>query len=246
MTETAVVNIEASREKFAAKVVAPVWHTIVVLALLAGMASLALLSGGPGHIAKGHSHVLGYGITMAIEWLIVGFIALGARWGGASLRVLTGRVLPGWRAMLRDLGIAIAYLVVAQVVLGAASFALSHILPPTPADVIRNMLPRTWLENGAFLLLTLTAGICEEMIFRGYLQHQLTAWFGGAASIVLQGALFGAAHAYQGTAMVIVIAIFGCMFGLLALWRKNLRPGMLAHFIQDAVGGLVLAKFVLK
>jgi hypothetical protein len=46
--------------------------------------------------------------------------------------------------------------------------------------------------------------------------------------------------------MMIVIAVYGCMFGSLAWWRKSLRPGMMAHFIQDAIGGLVLAKFALK
>jgi uncharacterized protein len=246
MADTSVVNIEAGKEKSAAKAIAPVWHTIGVLVLLAAMSSMALLSGGPGQAGHTHSRVLGYAITMAVEWLIVGYIALGARWGGASLRTLTGRLLPGWRAILLDLGIAIAYLVVAHIVLGGASYALSHVLTPASNEMLKRMLPQTWAENGIFLLLALTAGICEEMIFRGYLQHQFTAWFGSAAAIILQGVFFGAAHAYQGVTMVIVIAIFGCMFGALTWWRKSLRPGMLAHFIQDAVGGLVLAKYLMK
>ena len=66
------------------------------------------------------------------------------------------------------------------------------------------------------------------------------------AGIVLQGVVFGLAHAYQGPIQIIVIVVFGCMFGLLAHWRKSLRPGMTAHFLQDAVGGLVLAHFMPK
>jgi membrane protease YdiL (CAAX protease family) len=31
----------------------------------------------------------------------------------------------------------------------------------------------------------------------------------------------------------------GWLLGLLAHWRKNLRPGMLAHWLQDSIGGLV-------
>jgi membrane protease YdiL (CAAX protease family) len=46
--------------------------------------------------------------------------------------------------------------------------------------------------------------------------------------------------------MVIVIAVYGCMFGMLTWWRKSLRPGMAAHFIQDAIGGLALARFISK
>jgi membrane protease YdiL (CAAX protease family) len=38
-----------------------------------------------------------------------------------------------------------------------------------------------------------------------------------------------------------VITIFGCLFGLLAQWRRSLRPGMIAHFLQDS--SALLARF---
>jgi membrane protease YdiL (CAAX protease family) len=60
----------------------------------------------------------------------------------------------------------------------------------------------------------------------------------------LQAIAFGAAHTYQGTTGIIVIVFFGCMFGWLAWWRKSLRPGILAHFLQDGIGGLALARFM--
>ena len=225
--------------------VAPAWHTAGVVLLLAGMAALTLRSGA--NAMQPHHRVFGYLITMGVEWLIVAFIALGARWGGASLRVLSGSFAPTWRSVLRDLGIALAYLLVAQIVLGITTATLSHFIHSNPNKILENMIPHTGLELAVYLLLALTAGICEEMIFRGYLQRQFSAWTGSAtAAIVLQGVIFGAAHAYQGPSMIIVIAVFGCMFGLLTWWRKSLRPGMMAHFIQDAVGGLALAKFALK
>jgi membrane protease YdiL (CAAX protease family) len=46
--------------------------------------------------------------------------------------------------------------------------------------------------------------------------------------------------------MVVTIGVYGCLFGLLAAWRKSLRPGMLAHFLQDGIGGLMLARLVVK
>jgi membrane protease YdiL (CAAX protease family) len=33
----------------------------------------------------------------------------------------------------------------------------------------------------------------------------------------------------------VVITVFGCLFGLLAQWRQSLRPGMISHFLQDAL-----------
>ena len=63
--------------------------------------------------------------------------------------------------------------------------------------------------------------------------------------VVAQGILFGASHGYQGWRSMAVIAIFGCAFGILAAWRKNLRPGMMAHAWQDLFTGLVL-KMLMK
>ena len=38
---------------------------------------------------------------------------------------------------------------------------------------------------------------------------------------------------------MLVIMVQGWLLGLLAYWRKSLRPGMLAHGLQDAIGGVV-------
>jgi uncharacterized protein len=223
---------------------APAWHTAIVLLLFAALAAAAL-RGGHRPAAQIHHRLLGYAISMAAEWLIFGFIAIGPLWYGPSLKALAGRFSPNLRSVALDLGIAVAYLVVANYLLAALGIVLGHFMKSGVTESLKNALPRTVLEDAVFLLVALTAGICEEMIFRGYLQHQITGWTRNAAvGIVLQGVLFGVAHAYQGTSQIIVIAFFGCMFGWLAWWRRSLRPGILAHFLQDAIGGLVLAKFI--
>jgi membrane protease YdiL (CAAX protease family) len=38
------------------------------------------------------------------------------------------------------------------------------------------------------------------------------------------------------------IVVLGCMLGWLAQWRQSLRPGMLSHFLQDAIGGIILGR----
>jgi len=57
-------------------------------------------------------------------------------------------------------------------------------------------------------------------------------------AILLQGGLFGLAHGYYGRVMV-AITVQGWLLGLLAYWRRSLRPGMLAHALQDGIGGVV-------
>jgi hypothetical protein len=218
-----------------------------VLLLLFGLVALSSFLIGAEHFGHTYSRTVGYVLIVAIEWLIVAFIALGARWGGGSLHDLAGGLSMDWRSLLRDLGLAVAYLIVANPILGVIAVTLGRLGHPASQAGVRNLLPHTGLESAAYLFVALTAGICEEMIFRGYLQRQFTAWTRNAtAGILLQGILFGAAHNYQGSTMMTVIAVYGCMFGLLALWRKSLRPGIFAHFIQDALVGLVLARYALK
>jgi membrane protease YdiL (CAAX protease family) len=90
-----------------------------------------------------------------------------------------------------------------------------------------------------FLSLAASAGFGEELVFRGYLTRQFSAWTGSSAfGLVLQGIAFGLAHGFYGKAMIAVM-MQGWLLGLLAYWRKSLRPGMLAHWLQDSMGGVV-------
>ncbi len=69
---------------------------------------------------------------------------------------------------------------------------------------------------------------------RGYLQRQFLALTGNAALAVLgKAVLFGVGDRYKGIKMVIVIMVLGILYGILAHWRKSLRPGMIAHAWQD-------------
>ena len=243
MPETPANTLEASQIQPEPVVIAPVWHTAGLLLIL-GLVTLGMAMIGANRMGHEHNRVLGYGITMAVEWLMVAFIALGARWQGASLQTLTGGNSPNWRSIARDLGLAAAFLIAANIVLGIVGLILQRFIHTTPKTDIRSLLPHTGLEIAVWMLLALTAGICEELIFRGYLQRQFTSWTGNAAAgIALQGIVFGVAHAYQGPKQILIIAVYGCMFGFLAWWRKSLRPGMAAHFFQDGLGGLMLVKF---
>jgi membrane protease YdiL (CAAX protease family) len=55
---------------------------------------------------------------------------------------------------------------------------------------------------------------------------------------VLQALLFGISHGYQGIEACVRIAVYGALFGLLALWRGSLRPGMMAHAGSDILSGI--------
>src|SRR5581483_199557 len=222
------------------RAVAPAWHTIfVLLALL--VLSLETAHSRSLPLSASHGRTASYLVVMGFEWALTAFICYGLSRRGTRVADLVGGSWPGLRAIARDLGIAIAFLVVSQLVLTG----VSRLVKAVPNEAIRNMLPRSNTEIAVFLLLTVTAGFCEEFIFRGYLQRQFTALtqtvVGG---ISLQAIAFGLGHGYQGWRWMVVITVFGALFGLLTQWRRSLRPGMLAHFVQDSVSGL-LARHIL-
>jgi membrane protease YdiL (CAAX protease family) len=216
------------------RAIAPAWHTATLL--------LALLCFSVFGARSGNLPLMGYGraaayvLAMVFEWAIVAFVWFGLSRRGVPLRHLIGGTWPSAIAVLRDLAIAIGFLIISQVVLGG----VQRLVKAVPNLAIRNMLPQSSGEVALFLMLAATGGFCEEVIYRGYLQRQFAALtkttVGG---IVLQGIAFGISHGYQGWKWMLIIAIFGSMFGLLAYWRGSLRPGMLAHFLQDGVSGLV-------
>ena len=86
--------------------------------------------------------------------------------------------------------------------------------------------PGTNLELAVWFCLSLTAGFCEEIIFRGYLQRQLPPSADSMlVGVLLSAIVFGASHGYEGRARMFLIGIYGLMFGLLAWWRKSLACG---------------------
>ena len=105
------------------------------------------------------------------------------------------------------------------------------------------LAPTNGKEIACWLLLCALVGVAEELVFRGYLQQQFTAWGRGAAvvGVVFSAMMFGAAHGYEGVRAMFLLAVFGALFSLLALFRRNLRAGIFAHSWHDAFAGLMVA-----
>jgi CAAX protease family protein len=221
--------------------VAPTWHTVLLVLIMFGLSGLSAYSQGLPSLGRTRNQLARYVTAIVMEWLIFGFIWFGLRLRKRPIRILLGENWGGARQILRDLGIAVLFLVTSNLVLSL----ISHLLKAAPNAAIRSLLPHTPAEIAVYSLLTVTAGICEEIIFRGYLQRQFSVFFkSAAAGVVLQGIMFGASHGYQGLKFMVIIVVYGVMFGLLAQSRRSLRPGMIAHFLQDLTVGVVTGRFM--
>ena len=53
--------------------------------------------------------------------------------------------------------------------------------------------------------------------------------------------LFGAGHGYEGVGGMIAITAYGALFCVLAILRRSLRAGMIAHAWHDSITGIALA-----
>jgi hypothetical protein len=84
------------------------------------------------------------------------------------------------------------------------------------------------------------AGFYEEFTFRGFLMQGLAMLFGGSRgawiiACLVQGALFGLAHAYQNPLGIAITGTLGVLMGLLVLASgRNLWPVIIGHGLFDA------------
>ncbi len=107
------------------------------------------------------------------------------------------------------------------------------------SDVLEAMLPRSQSEYRLFALVAIAAGICEELLFRGFLMALLANWFGLFGGAALSVVLFGVCHAYQGQAGIVRTGAFGAVAAALALGSGSLVPVIVAHCAADlSVGDL--------
>lgn len=220
------------------RVASPI-HTVVVLIVLGAWAYLAKIFADHLGAAASPNRVRGYLVTICLEWFVFALVVVGVRWSGASVLLVVGERWRSVRQLLRDIGIAAGFWIVAVALLWLFSKLLRV---PDVAHNMKFMMPHSGVEIALWVAMSVTAGICEETIFRGYLQRQFIFLTKNVpAGILLSAVAFGAAHAYQGFRFVALIALFGAMFGILAYWRGTVRPGMIAHAWQDTLGGVVSA-----
>lgn len=213
--------------------VASMRHTIVLVLLFTFMA----VAGG---YADRSGMVTGAALTtrqalrlyvsaLAIEWASVFYV-----WKGTRRQARLGDLIGGhWQrpaGVLFDVALAAG--------LWALWLGIQSMLPGS--DGVASLLPQHAVEKAVWVLVALSAGFCEELVFRGYLQRQFHAFTGSlAAAVGLQAFVFGIGHFYEGPWAVANIVLYGALFGALAAWRQSLRPGIIAHVWSDLFGVVI-------
>jgi len=170
-------------------------------------------------------------------------------WGFSALAC----IVFGWRAVLtvhRGAGEA-SWLPGPAGVIGFTGAAVIALFLPiivmmrsetTRARVAKSMeklnfiLPGTAEERRWFVLVAITAGVCEEILYRGFLIQyfrELPVHLGLLAALILSACVFGIAHLYQGIVGIVQTAIVGALFGVLFLATGSLLLPMILHALID-------------
>jgi hypothetical protein len=211
-------------------------HTLILCAILIAIAAAGFLSlqraPPQGGAVSGAALYLP---LLAAEWGLFLYVRMGLRRRGKTISGLISARPLTLRAIAVDMALG-------ALMLGAflaASYGFDRAFGPASEAGVEPLLVRHAADIPLWILLALSAGLVEELTFRGYLQRQFGAllgnrWLGALA----QAILFGVTHGYQGITLVLKIALLGMMFGALALCRRSLIPGIIAHAGADVIGGL--------
>jgi uncharacterized protein len=102
---------------------------------------------------------------------------------------------------------------------------------------VEPMLPHDRRELRHFYGLSLTAGICEELLYRGFMIWYLTHFLALIPAAAVTSVVFGIGHSYQGPRGMALTGLVGAFFAAVYMISGTLYPAMLLHVLMDAHSG---------
>ncbi|MBL8516696.1 MAG: CPBP family intramembrane metalloprotease [Betaproteobacteria bacterium] len=176
----------------------------------------------------------------AEQWMLVGFgaaiwMAAGRSWTSLGFVVPDGWRL--WAAIALCLLVA-GYFAYAVAVVARSADARASVRQQFSGELAA-VLPASRTDMYWFSLVSLTAGFCEEFLWRGYLIWVLAPWLGWWGAAALSLLMFALCHAYQGWRGILRTGIVGAIFTLLVAAFDSLWPAIVLHALVDLANGLM-------
>jgi membrane protease YdiL (CAAX protease family) len=187
-----------------------------------------------------------YGTTIAFQWVLMGVVAWRAFARGLTSADLGFGHRVGWELVV--------WSVVGTLLLGAFQwFNLRRVgrmrgaIPDFMRKLAERVLPRGSVEFVPYCALAVTAGVCEEFLYRGFVMGALNrAGVYPWAVVGISSVLFGLAHSYQGRSGVVGTTMMGLVFGIARLAFSSLLPVMVWHSAVDVAAGIAGPRYLLK
>ncbi len=176
-------------------------------------------------------------VTLAV-WLGLGYARCGHHAGTVvttqlGLRTRSGQSLPVEIGIGLGVGVVLWAAVLAVVLVTALVVGAVFGFENLPREAPRMVLWMGSLPMLLRLLVSLSAGVVEEIFFRGFLMPRV--------GLVTSNVLFVLAHlSYDQPFLLLGVALLSVAFSYLTRWRGNIWPAIAAHFLFDAIQLLIL------
>ncbi len=178
-----------------------------------------------------------YRAAIVMQWSLTA-VTLGLWLGTGRAWSMLG-VVPQWTWGLGGTALGAAIVIVFVVrqrnealaddeALGEVRERMRHIEP---------MLPRTPAEMRTFVTLAFTAGICEELLYRGFMTFYVSRFTNLLTAALIVSVIFGIGHIYQGRRGVLLTAFAGAFFAAVYMISGSLLVPMLLHVLMDLHSG---------
>ncbi|WP_108669999.1 CPBP family intramembrane glutamic endopeptidase [Peribacillus acanthi] len=184
---------------------------------------------------KNHNKIKTYSLIMLYQWTVVALIFLGFYLKGISFKEL------GFVSTYEDLSNFLGFL--AGILVSVFFFLGIYLLIPfgrkkilQQYEAIEVLLPNGWKERLLFAGVAVTAGFCEEVIFRGFMFYyldQLNWNLSLIAIAIITSILFGLAHGYQGWKNIIFTGLVGFAMARLYMQYESIWIPIILHIVID-------------
>lgn len=187
-----------------------------------------------------------YASTIAFQWVAVAVVGWRVWVHGYTTRQL-GLVVHGRTRLL------IAALVGAAVI-GSLQWLNLRRVGRIPVEsrgvmqaVAERILPQSAVELLPYVALAITAGLCEEFLYRGFAMAALaSAGLSAWLVVLLSSLLFGLAHSYQGKGGMMMTFVVGLLLGVSRLTYNSLVPAIFWHSAVDVVAGVAGRRYLVR
>jgi len=183
------------------------------------------------------ARIKAYAIIMTVEWVLT--IAVLGIWlgnGRALSDIGLGLELGlGWWIGIAAAAVACGLLIWQSVVTRSSTEKLKAMADQLGS--LRALLPHNDRESRLFSALSVTAGICEEVLYRGFLMAFLAAHLNIWSAVLLSSLVFGLGHLYQGVVGVLKTGAVGLVMAGLFVLTGSLWAPILLHAAIDLNSG---------
>lgn len=105
-------------------------------------------------------------------------------------------------------------------------------------------VPHTTRELRSFLAVSITAGIVEEIVYRGFVIWYLGLYMPLWLAVAVSSIAFGLAHSYQGPSGALRCGLVGLAFGLYYVFTGSIWLPIIGHIMLDALQGLAVREIL--